>query len=299
MTITVNSNLSSLVAQVNVNKSNNNLNKILQQLSSGTRINSAKDDAAGLSISVGFQTQLSGSKKAMDNIQDGLNLLNSAESGMDVTYDHLSRIRDLCVQIANGTYSTMNRSVILDEIKQRVEDIDTQAKAMNFNGVKLLDGSVSSLVLQVGAGSDNATNSIDVGGVLPNSTVVSTSALPGLNILLKVTTSATSAAPAGWTGIADWGHDDIMKYMDKIDTAINTIVSNRSSLGAYMSRLEGTYDNLNITYTNLSESNSRIVDLDYASASSDMIKYQILQQVSTSVLSQANSVPQMALQLLQ
>lgn len=297
MTITVSSNLSSLVAQVNVNKANTNLNKTLQQLSSGTRINSAKDDAAGLSISVGFQTQLSGSKKAMDNIQDGLNLLNSAESGMDVTYDHLSRIRDLCVQVANGTYSTMNRSVILEEIKQRVEDIDTQAKAMNFNGVKLLDGSISSLVLQIGAGSDNATNSIDVGSVLPNSTVVSTAALPGLNILLKVTTG--TPVDASWTNIADWEHDDIMDYMDKIDVAINKIVSNRSSLGAYMSRLEGTYDNLNITYDNLAESNSRIVDLDYAQASSDMIKYQILQQVSTSVLAQANTVPQMALQLLQ
>ncbi len=297
MTITVSSNLSSLVAQVNVNKANNNLNKTLQQLSSGTRINSAKDDAAGLSISVGFTTQISGAKKAMDNIQDGLNLLNSAESGMNVTYEHLARIRDLCVQVANGIYSTLNRSVILEEIKQRIEDIDTQAKAMNFNGVKLLDGSRSELILQVGAGSDEVTNSIDVGPALPNSTVDRTASGNGLDIYLKVTTG--TPIDGTWTNIADWDHDAIVDYMDKIDVAINGIVSKRSSLGAYMSRLEGTYDNLNTTYNNLTESNSRIVDLDYAQASSDMIKYQILQQVSTSVLAQANTVPQMALQLLQ
>ncbi len=297
MTITVSSNLSSLVAQVNVNKANNNLNKTLQQLSSGTRINSAKDDAAGLSISVGFTTQISGAKKAMDNIQDGLNLLNSAESGMNVTYEHLARIRDLCVQVANGIYSTLNRSVILEEIKQRIEDIDTQAKAMNFNGVKLLDGSRSELILQVGAGSDEVTNSIDVGPALPNSTVDKTASGNGLDIYLKVTTG--TPIDGTWTNIADWDHDAIVDYMDKIDVAINGIVSKRSSLGAYMSRLEGTYDNLNTTYNNLTESNSRIVDLDYAQASSDMIKYQILQQVSTSVLAQANTVPQMALQLLQ
>ena len=297
MAITVSSNLSSLVAQVNVNKANSNLNKTLQQLSSGTRINSAKDDAAGLSISVGFATQISGSKKAMDNIQDGLNLLNSAESGMNVTYEHLARIRDLCVQVANGIYSTMNRSVILEEIKQRIEDIDTQAKAMNFNGVKLLDGSISELILQVGAGSEPTTNALDVGPALPDSTVDRTGTGSGLDIYLKVTTGALP--DASWTNIADWDHDAIIDYMDKIDVAINNIVSKRSSLGAYMSRLEGTYDNLNTTYNNLTESNSRIVDLDYAQASSDMIKNQILQQVSTSVLAQANTVPQMALQLLQ
>jgi flagellin len=216
---------------------------------------------------------------------------------MNVTYEHLARIRDLCVQVANGIYSTTNRSVILDEIKQRIEDIDTQAKSMNFNGVKLLDGSVPELVLQVGAGSDNATNSIDVGPVLPDSTVDKTASGNGLDIYLKVTTG--TPIDATWANIADWDHDSIMSYMDKIDVAINDIVSRRSSLGAYMSRLEGTYDNINTTYTNLTESNSRIVDLDYAQASSDMIKYQILQQVSTSVLAQANTVPQMALSLLQ
>ncbi len=296
MAITVNTNVSALIAQNNLLKSNTSLNSTLQQLSTGLRINSAKDDAAGLAISIGMSNQIKGNAKAQDNIQDGLNLMQTAESGMEVATEHLSRIRELCVQAANEIYNTENKTAILNEIKQRIEDIDVQARSFKFNEITLLDGSKDSLRLQFGAGTDPELNSIDIGSALTNMRV----SAGALDVQIKVTTNLTPEAQAeGYIAIEDWDPDEVMDYMDKLDSAISQITSDRSMLGAYSNRLQANYDNLVSANENIENSKSRVLDVDIAKASTDMVKYQILQQSSVSVLAQANSIPQIALSLLQ
>ncbi len=296
MAITVNSNISALIAQNNLINNNNGLNHVLQQLSTGLRINSAKDDAAGLAISVGMTNQIKGNTKASENIQDGLNLMATAEGGMNIVTNHLTRIRELCIQAANEIYNTQNKISTLNEIKQRVSDIDIQAQAFNFNNIPLLDGTRTSLRLQFGAGTDPALNSLDIGSTLTNMRITTT----GLNVELKVTTGAVDAAmsAAGFSSVSDWGPDEIMNYMKKIDIALDKITTDRSLLGAYSNRLQANYDALIESNQYIEQSKSRVLDVDMARASTEMVKYQILQQSTTSVLSQANSVPQLALSLL-
>ncbi len=295
MSITINTNIASLIAQNNLTRSSDKLSTVLQQLSTGLRINSAKDDAAGLAIAVGMQNQIKGNEKAANNIQDGLNLMTTAEGGMEVISDHLSRIRELCVQAANEIYNTQNRVSILNEIKQRVSDIDIQARTTNFNGIPLLDGTKTSLRLQFGSGTDSSMNSIDIGSALTNMRIGTS----GLGIEIKVTTTMTpAAAAAGYIAAADWDPDKIMAYMDKIDKALDKITSDRSELGAYSNRLESNYNNLVSTNENIEQSKSRILDADVAAASTEMTKYSILQQTTTSVLTQANQLPSIALSLL-
>lgn len=299
MAITVNSNISALVAQNNLIKSNDGLNHVLQQLSTGLRINSAKDDAAGLAISVGMTNQIKGNTQAESNIQDGLNLMTTAEGGMSVVTGHLTRIRELCVQAANEIYNTQNKISTLNEIKQRISDIDIQAQSFNFNGIPLLDGTKTHLNLQFGAGTTGALNSLDIGATLTNMRITaaaSSGGKLGLDVNLKVTTAATPAT--GYTSISNWGPNEIMDYMKKVDKALDKITTDRSLLGAYSNRLQANYDALILSNQNLETSKSRVLDIDMAAASTQMVKYQILQQSTTAVLSQANNVPQLALSLL-
>ncbi len=295
MSITVNTNVASMIAQNNLSRTSDKLSNVLQQLSTGLRINSAKDDAAGLAIAIGMKNQISGNERAKQNIQDGLNLMTTAEGGMEVIEDHLDRIRELCVQAANEIYNTQNRISILNEIKQRVSDIDVQSQTSNFNGIHLLNGTQSSLRLQFGAGTSAELNSLDIASALPNVRI----SAGGINVQLKVTTNLTpAAAAAGYITAADWDPDLIMSYMDKLDSALDTITASRSKLGAFSNRLEANYNNLVTTNENIEQSRSRIMDVDVAAASTQMTKYQILEQTTTSVLMQANQVPQLALSLL-
>lgn len=306
MSITVNSNISALIAQNNLIKSNDNLNKVLQQLSTGLRINSAKDDAAGLAISVGMVNQIKGNTQAQSNIQDGLNLMTTAEGGMSVVTNHLTRIKELCVQAANEIYNTQNKISTLNEIKQRISDIDIQARSFNFNGIPLLDGTRSHLNLQFGAGNTAELNSLDIGATLTNMRISAGLAQingvdvvdgkPGLDVQLKVTTAAVPAP--GYKSVKDWTPNDIMAYMAKVDKAMDRITTDRSLLGAYSNRLQANYEALIQANQNLETSKSRVLDVDMAAASTQMVKYQILQQSTTAVLGQANNVPSLALSLL-
>lgn len=313
MTVTINTNVSALMAQNSLIKSNTGLTNTLQQLSTGLRINSAKDDAAGLAISVGMKNQIKGNAQAEQNIKLGMDFLNTAESSMEVITEDISRIRELCIQMGNEIYSTQNKASILAEIKQRLNNIDTQSRTANYNNIPLLDGSKSSLVLQFGAGSAADLNSIDIGTALSSLRVSTASvpydkngneikdkdgnSIPGLGIELNVTTSATPVA--GFTYIGDWDSAAIGNYLKKLDKSIDTITSDRAKLGAFSNRLQSNYESLVKQNENLEQSKSSILDVDVAAASTQMVKYQILQRMSTSVLAQANSVPQLALQLLQ
>lgn len=293
MAVTVNTNVASLVAQGNLSKNTAAYTKAMQQLSSGLKINSASDDAAGLSISESIKTQINGNAKAYDNIQDGKNLLSIAEGGQITVTNHLQRIRALCVQAANETYNPTDKNNILEEIKQRVKDITNIANSTTFNGVNLLNQEDAALDLQIGAGSDAATNSLDIGPAL---TDVRASMLGGYGSTTGGTDHGIHYADS-FTG-ADWTTDNVRAYMAKIDGVITQISSDRALLGAYGNRLDATAENLTTMNQNLEETKSRITDTDVAQASSEMVKYQILQQTSASILTQANQLPSIALTLL-
>lgn len=291
MSVIVNTNVASLIAQSNLSQNTTSLEKAMQQLSSGLRINTASDDAAGLSISESIKTQINGNAKALSNIQDGKNLLAVAEGGQVTVTNHIQRIRELCVQAANETYKGSDKDNMLAEIKQRLTDINNIATSTTFNGVQLLDGTKTSLYLQTGANSNQAVNAIDIAPALSD---VHISVLGG------------PAAPGGQAGImidpattgSTWTTAAIRTYMDKLDVAITQLTTNRALLGAYGNRLDATSSNLSTMNNNLQQTKSRILDTDVASASSDMVKFQILQQTSASILTQANQLPSIALKLL-
>lgn len=291
MSVIVNTNIASLIAQNNLATNGDALAKTLQQLSSGLRINSASDDAVGLSISESIKTQVNGNTKALSNIQDGKNLLAVAEGGEVTVTSHLQRIRELCVQAANETYKASDKDNMLVEIQQRLDDINNISSSTTFNGVPLLDGTKTSLSLQTGANSDPSVNSIDIGPALADvhiSVLGGASVNGGPNGIML---------PPGVKG-ATWDTATIRAYMDKLDSAISSLGSSRALLGAYGNRLDATTSNLTTMNQNLQQAKSRILDTDVASTSADMVKYQILQQTSVSILTQANQLPSMALKLL-
>ncbi|HSA06354.1 MAG TPA: flagellin [Candidatus Gastranaerophilales bacterium] len=279
MSVVVNNNVASLIAQRNLNKNTDNLVRSIERLSSGYRINRSSDDAAGLSISENLQAQIRGNKQAINNIQDGINLLQIAEGGLSVMNDNIQRIRELCVQAANATNGTSEKTAILSEIDARIADIDRISQATRFNSINLLDGSLSNFTLQIGAGAASI-NTLDLSSVLTK------------------TNASTMGIALNTTGSV-WTADNIRSYLNDLDSALNIITGRRSELGAYQNRLESALDNLSIMTENLQSAQSRIRDLDIAEETANMTKYQILQQASASVLAQANRIPQIALSLLQ
>lgn len=278
MSIVVNNNVASLIAQRNLNKNTDSLIKSMEKLSSGYRINRAADDAAGLSISENLRAQIRGNKQAINNVQDGINLLQIAESGFSVINENIQRIRELCIQAANETNGTVEKNAILAEIEARLADIDRISQSTSFNNITLLDGKMTSVTLQIGAGA-STINTLDLSDILVNSNASS------LGVTLD-------------TNGADWTSDNIRSYLVSLNGALNSITGRRSQLGAYQNRLESALENLNIMTENLENSESRIRNLDIAEETANMTKFQILQQASASVLAQANRLPQIALMLL-
>lgn len=283
MSIVVNNNIASLLAQRNLSQSTTGLTKSIERLSSGFKINKASDDAAGLSISENLRGQIRGNTVAMSNIQNGTNMLQVAESGLSTINEHIQRIRELCVQAANDTNATAEKAAILEEITQRSTDISRIAKSTRFNNIFLLDGSAnapSAAVLQVGANAETSTCTINVGQVLTDCRAT----ILGVNIQIDASI---------WTG------NKVRSFMGQIDTALKDISSKRSKIGAIQNRLDSALGNLTMINENMTASESRIRDVDIAKESATMTKFQILQQASANVLSQANQLPKLALQLLQ
>jgi len=284
MSVVVNSNVASLVAQRNLRLNTNNLTKSFERLSTGYRINSAGDDAAGLSISEKLRSQIKGYAQSVNNAQDGINALQIAESAFDVMTEHVQRIRELCVQGANGVYSSTERDYLLDEIRQRLEDVDRIVQGTMFNDTPLLDGSVTDLRIQIGARTALSTNTINIAAALPTSLFVSAG---GLNIAIGATVSGGT-----------WGATEIRNYMDDVDVALDNILSARSKLGSLQNRMQAIVTNLEAMHENLQASESRIRDLDIAEETAEMTRLQILQQSSAQILAQSNQLPAIALQLL-
>ena len=279
----INTNLLSLTTQNNLNKSQSSLGTAIERLSSGLRINSSKDDAAGQAIANRMTSQVKGMTQAARNANDGISLVQTAEGNLNEINSNLQRIRELAVQAANDTNGTTDYTSVSTEITQRLAEIDRIAGAANFNGKKLLDGTLTAaLNIQVGAGT-GTTDTISI-------------ATGAAGALIDAKAASLSATLTSTVSITD--NASAKTLITAADEAIGKIDTARSNMGAIQNRFESTINNLNNSISNLSAAQSRIQDADYATEVSNMSRAQILQQAGTSVLSQANQVPQTMLSLL-
>ncbi|EPC9992673.1 flagellin [Enterobacter ludwigii] len=283
----INTNLLSLTTQNNLNKSQSSLGTAIERLSSGLRINSAKDDAAGQAISNRFSSNIKGLTQASRNANDGISIAQTAEGSLNEINNNLQRIRELAVQAQNGTNSASDIDSIQSEVNQRLEEIDRVASQTQFNGLKVLN-SAGTISIQVGA---NDGEKIDI--TIGDKSGWSLLSSGGTNTTGGAVTAAADRKVTQ-SGVDVLGSD----VLSKIDDALKAVDNQRSDLGAIQNRFESTISNLNNTVTNLSAAQSRIQDADYATEVSNMSRAQILQQAGTSVLSQANQVPQTVLSLL-
>ena len=301
MAIIVNTNMTALKTQTNLSTATNKMGNALERMSTGYKINSAKDDAAGLYVATGLETQIRGSKVAQDNIATGNNVLQIVESDLDNMLSNLNRIRDLATQAANSIYDEDAMNAMYEEVVARIEEINRVSLASNFNGLELLSGNsrlaTDGLRLQVGANSDPAGNSIMIDATLFNQIDATTLGAGGDTIAGSTVddtdTVATGAEKAFLAATA------AASYIAVIDSAIDTISTNKSTIGAVMNRLETAEESLITTVENATAAKSTIMDADIAEESANYVQNQILQQTSSALHVQANSLPQIAIQLVQ
>lgn len=308
MGIYVNTNINSLIAQRSLTNATSNMQNAITRLSTGLRVNHAGDDAAGLCVAQGLETLIRGNSRAKLNIQDGLNMMYIAEGGMEGVTEDLQRIRELCVQVASDIYSPEQKQTLMNEIQQRLEDIDVIANTTSFNGVVLTNGTnPEKMTIQSGSGWDEVNNSIDIAPALTNMltsvlgvklNIVSIDEAVDTTVSVGNMTYTEGGVPGTEINGSNWDSDMVRDYIRKLDDAINLIAENRSSLGAYQNRLTSASNNLTIMNENYEQSKSQIMDADMAEESANMVKYQVLQQTSATMLAQANQIPSIALTLL-
>ncbi|AVY98557.1 flagellin [Lelliottia sp. SL45] len=296
----INTNTLSLTTQNNLSKSQSSLGTAIERLSSGLRINSAKDDAAGQAIANRFTSNINGLGVAARNANDGISLAQTAEGALGEINNNLQRIRDLTVQAQNSSNSASDIDSIQAEVNQRMEEVNRVTQQTDFNGIKVLNTGTgsSSYSFQVGS-KDNETIAITLSSSDSYnlfSTAGATGATGGMVNGNARTTSAEGFDVLSGT-VTSGGTTDGSPLAD-IDAAIKSVDNQRSLLGASQNRFESTITNLNNTVNNLSAARSRIQDSDYATEVSNMSRSQILQQAGSSVLAQANQVPQTMLSLL-
>ncbi|MEZ8882698.1 flagellin [Vibrio sp. 10N.222.54.F6] len=376
MAITVNTNVSALVAQRNLSNANNMLNQSLERLASGSRINSAKDDAAGLQISNRLEAQMSGIDVAVRNANDGISIMQTAEGAMNETTNIMQRMRDLSLQASNGSNSQSERTAIQEEVTALNDELNRIAETTSFGGKKLLNGSFGSSSFQIGGSSGEAvqiglknmrTDDINMGGFSyvangmasdswavksnqndmtmsftdrsgqPQELTINAKAGDDIEELATYINGQTDLVSASvndegrlqiymsgedtagtisfsgslaselsmsagyYESVDDINVTDVggaQRAVSILDTAMKYVDSHRSELGAMQNRFDHAINNLENVHENLATSNSRIKDTDYAKETTQMLKQQILQQVSTTILAQAKQAPNLALTLL-
>ncbi|PMG16654.1 flagellin [Vibrio splendidus] len=376
MAIAVNTNVSALVAQRNLSNANNMLNQSLERLASGSRINSAKDDAAGLQISNRLEAQMSGIDVAVRNANDGISIMQTAEGAMNETTNIMQRMRDLSLQASNGSNSQSERTAIQEEVAALNDELNRIAETTSFGGKKLLNGSFGSSSFQIGGSSGEAvqiglknmrTDDINMGGFSyvangmasdswavksnqndmtmsftdrsgqPQELTINAKAGDDIEELATYINGQTDQVSASvndegqlqiymsgedtagtisfsgslaselsmsagyYESVDDINVTDVggaQRAVSILDTAMKYVDSHRSELGAMQNRFDHAINNLENVHENLATSNSRIKDTDYAKETTQMLKQQILQQVSTTILAQAKQAPNLALTLL-
>jgi flagellin len=274
----IGSNVSAIRAQNASNKADKGLAVAMERLSTGKRINSAKDDAAGLAIATKMTSEIRGLSAAVRNANDGLSVTQVAEGAMGEVGNILQRMRELAVQASSGTVSQTDRTSIQAEVTQLVGQIQSIADTTAFNGIKL-----------AGSGTTTAatTVNIQVGNNSGEQVAVSIAAI-----------NTTALGVVGMTNWADATGANATAALAGINTALDKVSTARATIGGYQSRLEATVNNLNTTITNLSDARSRIEDADFSVESTNLAKNQILSQASTAMLAQANQSQQGVLSLI-
>ena len=281
MGLIVNTNLFSMNAQRNVGRTQKSLGTSIERLSSGLRINSAKDDAAGMAISMKLSAHIRSINQAVRNAQDGISVVQTAEGGMNEIHNILTRMRELAQQASTGTLATSDRASLDSEFQDLKSEITRISDTTEFNGLMLLDGTMSGSGVSLQVGINNTANDrvTVAGGTLKD---VDASALGLTSATVSSIDSVSSA----------------QSMLGLVDAAIGTVSTRRGNLGATQNRLGSTIANLEIAGENLSAANSRIMDADFAIETANLTRSQIMLQAGVAVLSQANMIPQSALQLL-
>jgi len=278
---TINTNIASLNAQRNLNMSQASLATSMQRLSSGLRVNSAKDDAAGLAIAERMNTQVRGMNVAARNANDGISLAQTAEGALGKVGDALQRMRELAVQARNSTNSDNDKDSLNKEFIQLQGEINRVLGGTTFNGKRILGADATTLTFQIGANT-SVDDTIDVS----TDNMVSNS---DISAITATTASIGSGTTAG----------SIKNVIDSIDTALDTVNNTRATFGATQSRFDAIIANLQQAVENQAAARSRIMDADFASETANLSRAQILQQAGNAMVAQANQLPQQVLRLLQ
>lgn len=283
MTSVINTNMGSLNAQRHLSKTTHAMQTAMERLSSGLRVNSAKDDAAGLAIGDRMTSQIRGMTVAMRNANDGISMAQTTEGAMGTITDTLQRMRDLAVQAKNfGAVSSSDRQKLQTEFKQLGDEIGRIIQNTEFNGKKVLNGSLKNANFQVGAGTAT-NNQISI-------TISNLASMSGIKQLANASPSISIGSGATSTKVGS--------AITMIDLAIQKIDEGRSKLGAVQNRFMATISNLQSAIENQQAARSRIMDADFATETSNLARAQILQQAGTAMLVQANQAPQGVLGLL-
>lgn len=275
MGLRIQTNIASVNAQRNLARATKDLGNSYRRLSTGLRVASAADDAAGLAISERLRAQIRSVGQAERNAQDGISLVQTAEGALSEVNEILVRMRELAIQAANGTVSNRDKDTLNEEFQTIISEIDRIAQATKFSELQLLDGTNATVTLQIGPSTTTGVDTFDI------------------------TFASTRAVDLGLTSLDIGSGSTAINVIDDIDNAINTVVQLRGTLGATQNRLESTIAQLQVDQENLSSAESRIRDLDVASETANLTRSSILQQAAISILGQANVQPQAALQLLQ
>ena len=278
---TINTNLNSLNAQRNLSTSQMSLSVSMQRLSSGLRVNSAKDDAAGLAIAERMNAQIKGMNVAARNANDGISLAQTAEGALGKVSDALQRMRELAVQSRNASNSSSDKDSLNKEFRQLTNEITRVLGATTFNGKAILASGAGSLDFQIGA----------------NTTVNDLITISTANMLTDASVTAVTAAAVSIGSDANTAA--IKSVIDNIDGALDKINSERAVYGATQSRFDAIISNLQVAGENQTAARSRIMDADFAVETANLSRSQILQQAGTAMVAQANALPQQVLKLLQ
>jgi len=294
----INHNISAMVTQGSLYTVNRDMNKSLERLSTGLRVNRASDDAAGLGVSENLRTQVKGTAQAMRNAQDGIAAITIAEGAANEISAILQRMRELAVQSSNDTLTSTERAYTDQEYGQLVSEIDRIAAVTNYNGMKLISSTGTTANDRFGVGGTGGAGSalwIDA-----NETV----GLDSITITIDTLTTTRLGAGAGAGGVASLNETTLTSQVDAVaaiqslDESIDSVNTMRSDMGAFINRLEHAINNLTVSNTNQQAAESLIRDVDFAQESTQFTRNQILTQSGTAMLSQANMVPQGVLQLL-
>ena len=283
MSVVINTNVDSIKIRNLLTSSTGNLSSSMQRMSSGLKINSAKDDAAGTVISARMKVQLSGNEIAQNNIQNGNSMLATAEGNLDVVLSNVSRIRDLTLQAKNGTYSTEEIQAMQDEVAERIAEIDRVSDSSKYSQLSLFEDAEglqkNGVTFQVGANGEDSNTISASKDIFASVKFSALTNLKGLDL--------TKLDAAGFKDA-----------ITKLDAGIDDVTGRMSTIGSIENRLESALSTLTTQYENLSSAKSVITDADIASEASKYTQQQILQQVSTSLLAQANQAPSVALSLI-